>query len=127
MTGLTKDNLQPIIQARASRGRWTLTCLNVRQVEKVIRLLLADLARRFPSASQRLASLTSRRSPALAQNGLMLRGLFDFLALVLDLPRIFLALVLDCLGVTLRLLCHTHNRLLCPRAPTPPRQATFPE
>ena len=103
-------------------NRWTLTCLNVRQAEKVSRLLLADLARHAPPASQRLASLTSRRSPALAQNGLMLRGLFHFLALVLDLPRIFLALVLDCLGVTLRLLCHTHNRLLSARGhPTSPR------
>ena len=44
-----------------------------------------------------------------ARNGLMLCGLFGLLALVFDLPGIFLALVLDCLSVTLSLLCHAHT------------------
>ena len=63
-------------------------------------------------ASQRLVSLTTYRSLTLTRNGLMLRGIFGLLALMFDLPSIFLALVLDCLSVTLSLLCHTHNRLL---------------
>jgi hypothetical protein len=79
-------------------------------------------------ASQRLASLTTYRSLTLTWNGLMLRGIFGLLTLVFDLPSIFLALVLDCLSVTLSLLCHTHNRLLSALGnPTPPRRTALSE
>jgi hypothetical protein len=114
--------------------------LNVRQVQKVSRLLRADLARRAPLLPGRgtmafldIDSMQKRvyghcRLPAVARNGLMPRGCFGLLALVFDLPGIFLALVLDCLSVTLSLLCHAHNGLLStPGRPTPLRRAVFSE
>jgi hypothetical protein len=79
------------------------------------------------AVSQRLASLATYRSLALTRNGLMLRGIFGLLALVFDLPSIFLALVLDCLSVMLSLLGHTHNRLLSALGTDAPRRALFSE
>jgi hypothetical protein len=61
---------------------------------------------------RRMLLLAERTRAMLASHVLMLRGLFCLLALVLNLPCIFLALVLDCLSVTLSLLCHAHSQLL---------------
>ena len=51
----------------------------------------------------------------------MLRGIFGFLPLVLNLASIFLGLALNCLSLALSLLTQTHDRLLlCPAAPALP-------
>ena len=43
----------------------------------------------------------------------MLRGVLDFLPLVLGLAGIFLGLALNCLSLALSLLAQTHDPLLC--------------